>query len=191
MPSTSIAAFWGATALAGMLVAAQTPTNPPPGQPSTRIDQTPITVTGCLRPWDGSRVSAGPQPGRAADPAAPDVVLTTPRYLLVDVERGSSATAPPLTPSPAPAGAAPAHPHVSQFVLTPAPGLSLAAHVNHQVRVTGLVSSDSVPRPEDKGTPPPRAGEAPGAMTPPTTDMWGTMTATAVSMVSSTCPPAS
>jgi hypothetical protein len=64
-------------------------------------------------------------------------------------------------------------------------GVNLAAHVNHQVRVTGTVAGGPARSDDNSGS------ARPGGTTPSTgmtgDKGWETLTATSVSMVSATC----
>ncbi len=197
MRHSTLFATGGAMVFAGAItLSAQTPS---PNQPAMNSGKTTITVTGCLKPWDNTMGMAPADP--MAKPATPSDPMakpgTTPmpgtRYVLMNAETAkpgetTKPTASPSTPMPSTAPAASAHPQASQFVVTAGTGVNLAAHVNHQVTVTGTVdnhmaTADAAMAPESgaEGSKPMTAGQK------ATAKDWATLTATSVTMVSATC----
>jgi hypothetical protein len=193
MKYTSLAACGALTLAATLTASAQAPVQPPttrpqppaPTQPAATVTH-PITVTGCLTPWDNAIGKAPVDP--AVTPGSTPMAGT--RYvLMVEAEKPAApagtppAATPPATP-PA-ATAPPAHPQISKFVVSAAPGVDLAAHVNHKVRVTGTVETAKEPptTPAATGRP---GDPAPAAKVASEQD-WAPLTATAVTMVSATC----
>jgi hypothetical protein len=144
------------------------PTAAPSNQDPMDTTRT-ISVAGCVKPHaDPMPVASGsPTGGRGQAPASPSAT-TTARFMLDNVEHVESV---PLDrgrsnqPNPMPGGAPPRPPALSvakQYVLiAETPGLNLAAHLNHQVEVTGRVTVPSTPR----GDKPP---SSPGAVAPRT-----------------------
>ena len=198
----------GAVALAStMTLSAQTPAQPPamrpqppaPTQPATRTDQSPITVTGCLKPWDNTMGSATANPmAKPGDPMAKPgaTPMAGTRYVLTNVQTDTP-MGQPSSSTPSAGAASPAHPHASQFVVIAGAGVNLAAHVNHQVRLMGTVdagmghgSMAPADKPADKpmarpGDPAPAPGMAAHRMAGD--KKWATLTATSVTMPSATC----
>lgn len=169
----------GAIALAASaMVSAQTaplpmPRPKAPASPGTtrQADPAPITVTGCLKPWDASTT---PAQGLGAGAAG--------RFLLTDVEANTPGTATPGMAAPV----APAP--KTQYVVTADAGVNLNAHLNHKVRITGMVAKSDASAPAE---PPaesrpadPKPAPAPGAGA----DSWTGLTALSVTLVSATCP---
>ncbi len=188
----------GALAIAStMTLAAQAPTQPPttrpqppaPTQPWTHpADQSPITVAGCLTPWDSTMATApaGPTatPGdpRAKPGAAP---MATTRYVLRNVSREIAAPGPPQAATPTAGTPPPTHPQASQYIVAAGSGVNLAAHVNHQVRLVGTVDYGMTMAHADKpaDTPADKATARPGDPA----HARATLTATSVTMISATC----
>jgi hypothetical protein len=207
----AIIAACGAFTVAGTLtLAAQTPPQPQTPQPSrstpSRTDERTTTLTGCLKAWDSTM--SGPAAG-ATTPGASTGTSAAPggKFVLTNVKHDTAtttaATGSPSKPdTTATTGAA--NGETKQYVLTAGSGVNLAAHNNHQVRVTGKVTAmadhsamDAKPgaatRPGET-----RSGEMtkPGS-TPdpsrPSTDRdnmgkaWPSMTVSSVTMISATC----
>ena len=132
----------GAVAVAGTLtLSAQTPTPPAPRpqtptpspSTSTRADDKTITLTGCLKSQDSSTDAARPASTPSSGPAA--------KFVLTNIEGPSTGTTKPDATTPS-ATTPNSTSNVSgkQYALTADAGVNLAAHVNHQVRVTGKLS---------------------------------------------------
>jgi hypothetical protein len=158
---TTIFAACAGLAIAGLALSAQTPT-PHPSQPPTpppaaaSIDQKPMTVTGCLKPWSASTMGGG-------TPATPEAGAPTvatgadAQYVLTDVDDGSRKPGSTETP--------PSTAHAMYLVKAKDASVNLSQHVNHKVQVTGTVSSDSslkmpstaspTPSPKPADPPPP------------------------------------
>jgi hypothetical protein len=188
----------GALTIAGtMSLAAQTPTQPPAPRPQppaptqpTRPDSSTVTVTGCLKPWDNT-MGTVPNDAPARSGATP---MPGTRYVLTDVAPDTRAPgqpgAQPGTPMPpAPAGP-PAHPQTAQYIVMAGTGVNLAAHVNHKVTISG--TTEHMAPAMAPGTPPAaRPGDpAPATSTQPPAKAdkaWSTLTATSLTMVSTSC----
>lgn len=181
-----------------MTLSAQTPAapttrpqTPAPTEPAARADQKTVTVTGCLKSWDGnmgavpSDTMAKPGDPMAKPGTAP---MASTRFVLTAIETGKPAasTTPSSTPTPTTNPNAPAHPQASQYIVTGGTGVNLAAHVNHKVSVTGTVAGGHAMA-DMARTPATRPGD-PKPSTGMTGDKaWETLTATSVTMVSATC----
>lgn len=212
MKYTFLAACGAVTLASAMTLSAQTPAQPPatrpqtpaPTQPATRTDQSPVTVTGCLKPWDNAMGAGGADPmakpgdhmAKPGDPMAkPGAPMASTRWVLTNVQ-GDKAMGQSPSQSPSAGAASPAHPQASQYVVMAGTGVNLSAHVNHQVRITGTVAAGMdhgnmahADKPGDK--PMARPGDAKPA--PGMADRMGddkkpaTLTATSVTMISATC----
>lgn len=185
-----------------MTLSAQTPATPTtrpqtpaPTQPAARTDQNTVTVTGCLKGWDSTMGTApadamakpGDPMAKPGDPMAKSGTTPTAgtRYMLTATDASKPAT-PSATTTPSTTPGAQAHPQPSQYIVTAGSGVNLAAHVNHQVRVTGTVAAGHAMT-DKPAAPATRPGD-PKASTGMTGDKaWGTLTATSVTMVSATC----
>jgi hypothetical protein len=187
----------GAVTVASTLtLAAQTPPTPQTPKPSptapapARTDEKTTTVTGCLKAWDAA--TNAPATGT---PTTPGTTAGAPasRFVLTNVQPDTMARSESAT-TPGASSATAMGP--KQYVLTADAGVNLAAHLNHQVRVTGKVttmadhSAAGSTRPGD----PARPGTEPKPTDPPRTtdknDMaktWSTLAVTSVTMVSATC----
>ena len=171
-----ICAACGALALAGVAIGAQTPTpgQPPKTQPPATVQpmtgDNPLTVTGCLKPFDPSTM--GSRPTEETGAAAPEAKL----FVLTKVEAGAATTS-------SPAGKA-----SESFILKAgASSVNLAQHVNHTVEVTGSKSDDrEKDRPSTPGTVRPGAPEPPAAAARHR-DRPATLTVTALKMVAASC----
>lgn len=168
-----IVAAFGAVALATVTtVGAQTP--PPPRQPPApnaqkppqhQMANTPVSMTGCLKPWDESTMGTPPVSGTTTPAEA--------QFVLTDVEHDK-------TSDRVTTGTGMAHP---TFVIKAKDGsVNLAPHVNHKIQVTGTLTMDM-----------PATGTPPATTTPPTTTETPTpkptvLMASAVKMISATCP---
>jgi hypothetical protein len=173
--------------LGSLTVAAQTPTpsssrpQPPSapmtGQADQKADQKSVTLTGCLKAWDASMDASRGSAGAARETGA-----TTAKFMLSnanDDTTGGNGSATMTTGSKASAAA-------TQYTLTAGTGVDLSAHVNHQVRVTGMrqdAAATSV-APSGPMANQTRSGDA--------QKMTGdkavqTLTVSSVTMISSTC----
>ena len=200
----ALVAACGALALASTKTqSAQTPppTPAPPGWPTATApaqpDQKPapgtMTIAGCLKVSDSTVATAS---GGA-------------RYVLANaaMERplfgGPMGTPTSGAPAPGAPGAAapPAHPMATQYMVVAGSGVDLAAHVNHQVRITGTVAGDHsgmpgmmpgdkpmakpdmpATRPTDAPKPNPMGMDHKGA-----DKGSATLTASSITMISATC----
>jgi hypothetical protein len=198
----SLFAAIGAVAVAGTLtLSAQTPTPPtsrpqtPAPSPSTpsRTDDKTMTLTGCLKAQDASmdagRPTSAPSSGAAA---AGKFVLTT-------VEGNSMGTSKPDATKPGSTMPGASSAGGKQYALTAGAGVNLAAHVNHQVRVTGTLSDadhtgamahgDAAAKPDPTK---PSSTARPGEASPSGDRMsmdkaWPMLAVTSVTMISSSC----
>ncbi len=196
----------GAVALVStMTLSAQTPAQrpatrpqpPAPTQPSTNAaDQSPITVTGCLKPWDSTMGTSPADP--MAKPGATPMAAT--RYVLSNVFYDKATEGPPQSATPTAGTPPPAQPHASQYIVVAGSGVNLNAHVNHQVRLVGSVDhgmarGSMAPPERPTGTPAEKPMTRPGDPAPApgmATSMPGhqqraTLTAMSVTMISATC----
>lgn len=154
----------GAFALSGLGLTAQTPA---PTQPSAKPSPQPalgaVTLTGCVKPWDGSTMGKPPsQP--AAAPASPVVR----DYVLTNAE-------PTGAPEKTAAPDAQAH---STYLLKTGPAVDLAQHVNHKVEVAGSVVKTPAASPD------PERGES--SLKSETTPV--AVTVVSLKMISTSCP---
>ena len=210
MKYTFLAACGAVTLASAMTLSAQTPAQPPttrpqtsaPTQPATRTDQSSVTVTGCLKPWDNAMGGGATAPmAKPGDPMAkpgdpmgkPGAPMASTRWVLTNVQ-GDRATGQSQSPS-AGGAASPAHPQASQYVVTAGAGVNLSAHVNHQVRITGTVASgmdhgNMAPADKAGDKPMARPGDAKPGMAADHMQgnkMSATLMATSVTMISATC----
>ncbi len=127
--------IWGAWALVGTVVTAQSPAPARPGRPA-EVQAQSLTLTGCLKAWDASTM--GPPPAAMA--------MATPVLLLTEAENAASVApgAPPVAdPAKPPSGAAPASGGHSTYLLKPAsPEVNLASHLDHRVELAGVLTTD-------------------------------------------------
>lgn len=204
----AIIAACGAFGIAGTLtLSAQTPPTPPrpqTPQPSattpSRTDERTTTLTGCLKAWDATTNT--PAAGATAPGAATSAGAPAGKFVLTNVQTDTmtSANGSTAKPESATSGAASASGDTRQYVLTADSGVNLAAHLNHQVRVTGKATAMA----DHSAMGMARPGEAtrPGEMTKPGTTpdpsrpstdrdnmgkAWPTMTVSSVTMISATC----
>jgi hypothetical protein len=138
----------------------------------------PVTVTGCLKPWDD--MAGAPAPGNTTTAASGGR-----RYLLVDVE---------VEP---PGESDKIHQPPKHYVVTADASVDLGAHLNHKVRITGTTTPAAVPPGTSRLPEPPPPGVQPERPLPeppmPAGDAtasrrWAQLTATSITMVSATCP---
>ncbi len=80
----------------------------------------------------------------------------------------------------------PAHPQGRRYVVTAASGVNLAAHVNHQVSVTGTAAGGHAMA-DQAHVPAARPGDPKAAPGMTGDKAWETLTATSGTMVSATC----
>ena len=197
----------GAVALVStMTLSAQTPAQrpatrpqpPAPTQPSTNAaDQSPITVTGCLKPWDSTMGTSPADP--MAKPGATSMAAT--RYVLRNVFYDKATEGPPQSATPTAGTPPPAQPQASQYIVVAGSGVNLTAHINHQVRLVGSVDlgmahGSLAPTDKPADTPSEQPMARPGAAPAPTPGMAtstpghqqrATLTAVSVTMISATC----
>ena len=175
--------MWGAWALVGTVVTAQSPAPARPVQPGTAPAQS-LTLTGCVKAWDASTM--GPPPA-AMGTATPVLVLTEAEHA-ASVAPGAPPAADPAKP---PSGGAPASGGHSTYLLMPAsPAVTLASHLDHRVELTGTLVTDRAAATPAAPTAPPgssaagarsdRSGRAP---TPPVV-----FTVDRVKMIDKACP---
>ena len=175
-------------------LSAQTPAAPaPPTQPGGAVAQ-PMTLTGCLKPWDPSTMGASgaASPGASSPGAGP--AEGAKRFVLTGAEHaaapGAGATTTPGAPSP-PVNPNPTLGAHGTFLLEAhSPSVHFAPFVNQQVRVTGTMTMAGPAPPRDaadatgaapapagtprSGTPPPSG--TPAASGTPTTGATPTST---------------
>jgi len=148
--------IWGAWALVGTVVTAQSPAPARPGHPA-EVQAQSVTLTGCLKAWDASTM--GPPPAAMAT-AAPVLVLT-------EAENAATAPgAPPPVADPAkpPSGGAPASGGHSTYLLKPAsPTVNLASHLDHRVELSGTLATDHAAATPAAPTAPPGSSAAAAA----------------------------
>jgi len=179
--------------LGSLTVAAQTPTpsssrpQPPSapmtGQADQKGDQKSVTLTGCLKAWDASMDASRGSAGAGRETGA-----TTAKFMLSNANDdttggngGANGSATMTTGSKASAAA-------TQYTLTAGTGVDLSAHVNHQVRVTGMrqdAAATSV-APSGPMANQTRSGDA-QKMTGGDDKAVQTLTVSSVTMISSTC----
>lgn len=189
MTSTTIATSAALALASAIALSAQTPTLPRPTDPKpsqtapARTDDKTMTVAGCLKAWDAAAVTTPATPATTGAAGA-----MAGKYLLTNVVRfgaaGSTGTTPPAQVSAAGG---------TQYVVMAESNVNLAAHVNHQVQITGTLSDQPAMSPRPGDAPPAKPGESstrPG-MGDAMPHQSATITATAVTMVSATCTPAS
>jgi hypothetical protein len=190
----------GAFAVASTLtLAAQTPPTPQTPKPSptapaaARTDEKTITVSGCLKAWDAA--ANAPATGT---PTTPGTTAGAPasRFVLTNVQPDTMAPRTETATTPGASSTTAMGP--KQYVLTADAGVNLAAHLNHQVRVTGKATSmaDHSAAGSTRPGDPARPGTVPApkptdpAPTTAVNDMakaWSTLAVTSVTMVSATC----
>lgn len=203
----SLFAAFGALAVAGSLtLSAQTPTTPAPRpqtptpSPSTpaRTDDKTMTVTGCLKAGDATTADDRSSRGTASGAT----------FKLTNVVDDATGTDRPsaATPGAATPGAMSTSPAGKQYVLTADTGVNLAAHVNHQVRVTGKMaemadhSRGTMSTPAEPAARPTNPAEPGSTGRPGETSMGrdhttmdkasATIAVSSVTMISSSCPGA-
>ena len=194
----SAVAVVGAISLSAQTTPAPSPSSPRAPQATAASS---ITVTGCLKPWDGSAM--GPTTGATT----PGTTAATPaKFLLTNVvdptagRSGAPGSGTPGTPTTAPADRMGASADAKQYTLTASSSVNLAQHLNHQVSVTGTLtpaSGSTMGTPgSTTGTMPSRPGDParPGEMGSHAgmgAANAGTITVSSVTMVNATCTGAS
>ena len=199
----SLFAAFGAVAVAGTLtLSAQTPTAPRPQTPtpspstSTRADDKTITLTGCLKAQDASMDAGRPT-------STPSGTAAAAKFVLTNIEGNSMGTTKPDATTPGSTmPSATSNASGKQYALTADAGVNLAAHLNHQVRVSGKLSemddhsmthSEPAAKPGDPVKPgstgrpgePSQSGDRMGM-----DKAWSTLAVSSVTMISSSCPGA-
>ena len=196
----SLFAAFGAVAVAGTLtLSAQTPTpaaprpQTPTPSPSTsaRADDKTITLTGCLKAQDASMDAARPAGTPSSAPA------TSAKFVLTNVEGTSMGTTKPDATTPGSTmPSATSSASAKQYALTADAGVNLAAHVNHQVRVTGKISgmddhsmahADPAAKPGDPAKPSRPAEPSPSGDRMGMDKPSATLAVSAVTMISNSC----
>jgi len=195
----SLYAAFGAIAVAGTLtLSAQTPTpsaprpqtpTPSPSTPSRTDDKT-ITLTGCLKAQDASMDASRPA-GAPSSGAA-----TAAKFVLTNVEGTSMGTTKPEAAPGSTMPSATSNAGAKQYALTADAGVNLAAHVNHQVRVTGKISgmddhsmahADPAAKPGDPAKPSRPAEPSPSGDRMGMDKPSATLAVSAVTMISNSC----
>lgn len=168
---------------------AQRPPEPYPSTPtpSTRAPMPDVagavTLTGCLKTWDGRTAAPATGAGSGAGSAAsaPTAPGST-EYVLTNVERSEAARTAGVAGS-------------SFLVKSTDPGVSFSQHLNHKVQLTGTVSdaAKDMGRPTDRSAdqpmpdkPSPDASAAATGRGPSDMKM-PTLNVTALKMISPTC----
>lgn len=151
-------AFGSTVALSGLVLSAQAPTQSQPPKPALGA----VTLTGCIKPWEGSTMGTPPAATTTGSAAAREYVLT-----------GAEPSAAPEKTATADAQA-----H-STYLLKTAPPVDLAQHVNHKVEVAGTLVKAPTP-----ATPDPERGDSTlkSAATPVA------VTVVSLKMISTSCP---
>jgi hypothetical protein len=132
-------------------------------KPAADVGRT-VTLRGCLQSWDGTPTGIGRSGTASGVPT---------QYVLTDVEAAPS----PAAEVPAPAGAtspptgAPAVAHNTYVVEAGSPAVTLAAHLDREVEVTGMLAvippHDASARDPKRGDETGRPGAPPSAGQPP------------------------
>jgi hypothetical protein len=177
----TIVAACGAWAIAGICVAAQTPSSQsspttPPGHAARSAEGSVITVTGCLKPWTAA-ADRGATPSAAGAERAAD---SAGKFMLSDVTANSAAG---VT-------------HAS-YMLKADASVNLAAHLNHKVEITGTLtppahsssdkSSTSATSPTSAPSQDRAATSAPGYASSSASGKTPTLKVQSVKMVADTC----
>ena len=169
-----IIAACGALAIAGVTLAAQTPSpsQPPSPAPSAAAAGT-VTIQGCLKPASGSASTgaAGATGTTGTTGAAPQFLLTD-----ADIKSGSASGAAGTTGAPR-TGAMD-----DEFVLRPdSATVNLSQHVNHQVEVVGRMAPSGATTGAPTGTTGTTGTAGAGAAAKPT------LTVTSIKMLAAEC----
>jgi hypothetical protein len=174
-------------------IGAQAPQSPAPQSSTPSITQTEketVTVTGCLKAWDGT--AAGARTGSA--PGATGSAASATKFMLISSDDAATAKMPSSTATPsAAARESSAVKSGRHYVVTAGAGVNLSSHLDHKVRITGKTSgtSASMTRPDATTQAPVR----PDAPAPSAGAMRGdqahgdmvSITASSVTMISATC----
>ena len=166
-----IIAACGALAIAGVTLAAQTPSpsQPPSPAPSAAAAGT-VTIQGCLKPASGS-ASTGAAGATGTTGAAPQFLLTD-----ADIKSGSASGAAGTTGAPR-TGAMD-----DEFVLRPdSATVNLSQHLNHQVEVVGRMAPSGATTGAPTGTTGTTGTAGAGAAAKPT------LTVTSIKMLAAEC----
>jgi len=197
-----ILATCGAVAIAGTLVAAQTPTTPPTSsQPGQATSQTysrpagqPVTYTGCLGAWNGSlSTPSGSSASSTSSPSAPSsssnagMTGSSGQFMLSNPQiYTSGTTASGSTADSAVSGSAAGSPAASGYLLRPSgASVSFNQYMNQRVRVTGVL---------ENGSSSAAASSSPGSSTSPSTtgqsgqSAMQTFTVTSIQPAGGNCP---
>ena len=194
----TLIATCGAIAIVGLTASAQTPRpSTDPSRPEQRAGDAgrPVTVTGCLKAWEGSGDAASPSSSASTPSTAAS--SATKRYVLTNIEErsgasGTSSTTPPSSASPsASSSSADASPAAKRFILNAGSSVNLSQHVNHKVQVTGTIDTMA----HSGATDTPRTGSTPS--TPSASDTarhtgeamkMHSLTVSSLTMIATTCP---
>jgi hypothetical protein len=171
-----IIAACGALAIAGVTLAAQTPSpsQPPSPAPSAAAAGT-VTIQGCLKPASGSASTGATgttgTTGAAGAGAAAQFLLTD-----ADIKSGSATGAAGTTGAPR-TGAMD-----DEFVLRPeSASVNLSQHLNHQVEVVGRMAPSGATTGAPTGTTGTTGTTGAGAAAKPT------LTVTSIKMLAAEC----
>ncbi|HVG85861.1 MAG TPA: hypothetical protein VM820_15145 [Vicinamibacterales bacterium] len=166
-----IIAACGALAIAGVTLAAQTPSPSQPPSPAPSAAQAgTVTIQGCLKPASGS-ASTGATGTTGTTGAAPQFLLTD-----ADIKSGSASGAAGTTGAPR-TGAMD-----DEFVLRPdSATVNLSQHLNHQVEVVGRMASSGGTTGAPTGTTGTTGAAGAGAAAKPT------LTVTSIKMLAAEC----
>ena len=202
-----IFATCGAVALAGCMIAAQTPTTttPPrpgsqPGQATTPSDTKPagqtVTYTGCIGAWNGSLSTAS---GSSAS-STPSSASTSPssssnagmtgssgQFMLSNPQIYTSGTSSSgSTADSAVSGSVSGSPAASGYLLQPSgSSVNFNQYLNRRVRVTGVL---------ENGSPSATTSSSPGSSTSPSStgqsgqSVVQTFTVTSIQAAAGSCP---
>lgn len=203
MTRTTLAAC-GVYAFVTAAVAAQTPATPPGQRPAVAVQ--PMSLTGCLKPWDPSTMDTSPHGAAAAMGAGragtsgstgtsgtsgaaagsgPGVADGAPRFVLTSTEEtppSGGGTTPQGSPSPTTNPTPALGAHGTYILEAQTASLDFAAFANQQVRVTGTMMIDAASRPRSAPattTASQQAGAAPLRVT---------FKVDAITMVAKSCP---
>ena len=178
-----------ACSIAALTSAAVTAQQSSPATKSS--DALSVTVTGCLKTWDGKTA------GTAAGASAAGT-----QYVLANVEHGASADARTTPPSSDRAASDRGRAGGLVYMLSPgSSGVNLSQHLNHKVQVTGTKMaghkgatgqgttdmSGTADRPGASSAPPTAPGQDRADKATPAASM-PAISVTSLTMISSTCP---
>ena len=169
-----IIAACGALAIAGVTLAAQTPSPSQPPSPAPSAAQAgTVTIQGCLKPASGSASTgaAGATGTTGTTGAAAQFLLTD-----ADIKSGSATGAAGTTGAPR-TGAMD-----DEFVLRPdSASVNLSQHLNHQVEVVGRMAPSGATTGAPTGTTGTTGTAGAGAAAKPT------LTVTSIKMLAAEC----